>query len=445
MIRRLLLRNFRDVYRTDRWFRRRFTKPGFVVLYALLAAGVLGFNMRLNLASQIFTFLVALLCVGAAANLFFRPRLRLSRTLPPFVTVGEAAYHTVRVENRGGRRAQGLWLADELINELPSYEEYVGRRDPADRDRNRFDRYVGYPRWVWLAKQKLGGTVAPAPVPVLAAGHSVEVRVRVEPRRRGHLRFRGYTVSRADPFGLVNGLRRYTDPGRLLVLPRRYPVPRLELPGTRQHQVGDVTLLTATGDSHEFVSLRDYRPGDSPRDIHWRSWAKIGRPVIKEHRPEYFVRNALVLDTFPALGQEAAFEEAVSVAASFLCTLEDQENLLDLIFIGPRPYRFTAGRGHASTAGLLEVLACVQGRPEEPFASLSEAVVPWAAQFSGCVAVLLGWDAPRRALVRSLRQRNVATCALVIAAADALDVVPGEDADFIHLPPDKVAQKLKEL
>jgi uncharacterized protein (DUF58 family) len=57
-------------------------------------------------------------------------------------------------------------------------------------------------------------------------------------------------------------------------------------------------MASNIGQSEEFVSLREYRRGDPPRHIHWRSWAKAGKPIVKEFEDEFFVRHALVLDTF---------------------------------------------------------------------------------------------------------------------------------------------------
>ena len=52
---------------------------------------------------------------------------------------------------------------------------------------------------------------------------------------------------------------------------------------------------------------------------------------------------------------------AVSVAASFACTVLTQESLLDLLFVGPQSYCFTAGRGLAQADQMLEILAAVRG------------------------------------------------------------------------------------
>ena len=57
-------------------------------------------------------------------------------------------------------------------------------------------------------------------------------------------------------------------------------------------------MASSVGESEEFVSLRDYRRGDPMRHIHWKSWAKTGKPIVKEFQDEFFVRHALILDTF---------------------------------------------------------------------------------------------------------------------------------------------------
>src|SRR5207247_8902647 len=98
------------------------------------------------------------------------------------------------------------------------------------------------------------------------------------------------------------------------------------------------------------------------RHIHWGTGAKAGKPVVKEFEDEFFVRHALVLDTFTEHPHSEVFEEAVSVAASFACAIQTQESLLDLLFVGPQSYCFTAGRVLAHTDQMLEnlpsLLAC---------------------------------------------------------------------------------------
>jgi len=93
---------------------------------------------------------------------------------------------------------------------------------------------------------------------------------------------------------LFRAFARVPLPETVLILPKRYPLPDLALRARATNQRGGVALAAAIGESEEFVSLRDYRPGDPRRHIHWRSWARTGRPIVKEFQDEFFVRHALI-------------------------------------------------------------------------------------------------------------------------------------------------------
>src|SRR5262249_57501569 len=110
----------------------------------------------------------------------------------------------------------------------------------------------------------------------------------LRPVRRGQVRLTGLTIARADALGLVHALKTIRLPQSLLVLPRRYPMAQIQLAGYRKYQPGGVALASSVGDSEEFMALRDYRAGDPMRRIHWRSWAKLGRPAVPEDQDEVF-------------------------------------------------------------------------------------------------------------------------------------------------------------
>src|SRR5205814_5457579 len=135
-------------------------------------------------------------------------------------------------------------------------------------------------------------------VPAVPPKGSAEIRAELVPLKRGYLRLTGMTVSCPDPFGLFRALKKIPAPQSVLILPKRYFLPPIDLPGKMKYQQGGVAMASSVGESEEFVSLRDYRPGDPLRHIHWKSWAKTGKPIVKEFQDEFFVRHALILDTF---------------------------------------------------------------------------------------------------------------------------------------------------
>jgi uncharacterized protein (DUF58 family) len=142
--------------------------------------------------------------------------------------------------------------------------------------------------------------------------------------------------------------------------------------------------------------------------------AKIGKPVVKEYQDEFFVRHALILDTFQKTPYSEIFEEAVSIAASFACSIQTQESLLDLMFVGAQTYCFTSGRGLAHVDKMLEILASVQPCKDRPFSTLPPLVMERASLLSGCICVLLSWDEERKSLIGMLKALGIPVLVLVV-------------------------------
>jgi len=442
-VRRFWYRNFRAVTGLQYRLARRLTPAGQLVAAGVAAAAIVGPNTRITVSYQALTFLAALLLVGIVFALRRPPRLETRRRLPRFATAGEPLSYSVSVRNPGAVPLRDLALLEELGDPRPSFEEFRDTPEPDEAGRNVFDRKVGYPRWAWLTAQNRRATVAEHMLPPLAPGGEATARMELTPLRRGRVTFTATAVSRRDPLGLVRALHRQPAPDSLLVLPRRYPIPAMALPGARRYQPGGIALASSVGDSEEFIALRDYRPGDPLKRIHWRSWARTGRPVVREYQDEFFVRHGLVLDTFAA-SATPAFEEAVSVAASFACTVGTQESLLDLLFVGPQAHCVTAGRGVGHVDRLLEILAAVRPCRDHGFESLTRLVLQREAGLSGAIFVLLGFDDARRELVRRARALGVPTLVLVVTEPGiTLDRASAHDVH--HLVAGRIAEGLAEL
>jgi uncharacterized protein (DUF58 family) len=421
------------------WIGRRLTPAGRLALGALTASALLGFDTTQSMAYQAFTFLLALLLLASVSNLWSRARFDAGRRLPRLATAGEPFPYSAWVRSLDRKASCGLTLIEETSDPRPTLAQFRAVRElPGD---NWLERISGYGRWLKLVAQKRIVAEQKKGLPDLRPGQVCEVPMELVPARRGILRLRALTVARPDALGLFNSLARRDAEQDVLVLPKRYPAPRLDLSGSRRCQPGGVTLASRVGDSQEFMTLRDYRPGDPLRRIHWRSWAKTGKPVVKDYEDEYFVRHALVLDTFAATGQEEVFEEAVSVAASFACSLLTQESLLDLLFVGDKAYRFTAGRGLGGPESLLEVLACAQAS-DRSFSELGASVAARRDLLSGCLCVLLDFDEERRGLLRRLRSLGIPTVAAVVASPSALSDETCLQEGVHRLEPGRISEGL---
>jgi uncharacterized protein (DUF58 family) len=412
---RVLYHCYRLVSGRWHWVQRHFTRPGLAVLGTLMLTSLLAPDTDNNLTYQALPLLLSLLVIAVCLSWLFKTPFSATRLLPRFGTAGCPLHYRVVVKNLSARVQNNLTLLENLADSRPAFATWMAVRRAEQKSLRSF-RFSGHRP---LNQFKVA-VVKDANVPPIPPGQEMEVRVEVRPLRRGVLRFTGVTLARTDPVGLFRALRTVPLPQTVLILPRRYPLPAIALPGTVKYQEGGVALAASVGQSEEYVALRDYRHGDPLRHIHWRSWARVGRPVVKEFQDEFFVRHALVLDTFTDHQESEVFEEAVSVAASFACTLPTQESLLDLLFVGPQSYCFTAGRGVAHVDQMLEILASVHPCSDQPFRALEHLVLGHVEVVSGCICVFLHWDEARRSFVRKLKALGVPVQVLVI-------VQPGQD------------------
>lgn len=433
-------RNFRVYFRMRRWRERRFTPAGMFVLAALAISAVAGLNTRQVLAYQLFGFLLALLVV---ALLFVRPfggRLNVVRLLPRYATVGEEVRYRLRVSHDRDVTVQGLSLLEIHHDPRPDFAQFHQAREPGADGRNRFDRVVGYYRWSWLVRRNEVAQIEEIAVPAIRPGVTLEISQRFTPRFRGTLALRGIMVARRDPLGLCRAGRTLALPGSVLVLPRTYQVPAIDLAGQRHFQPEHRISASASGDGEEISGLREYRPGDALRDIHWKSFARTGTPVVKEYQPEFFTRHALLLDTIGA-PDGMAFEEAVSLAASFVGDVQAGDSLLDLLFVGKQCYCYTMGPGELQAEALVRVLAGVQPCTDETLDALHATVLSRRGELSGCICILLDWDDARRSMTQALRQSGLPLLVLLVSAAARTDVPPWVRV----LEPGKIQQGLAQL
>lgn len=408
--------------------RRRFCPGGYLVFGVMIAIGAFGVDTNFTMAYQAFALLGCLLILSLAWTTVSRAKFSGGRSLPRYGTAGVPMPYRIRLKNLSRRPQRSLLLLESLGDPRPTLAQYLRTPEPGEHKRNWFDRMCGYYRWRWLLLRNLGARWTDLPVPTLLPGAELTLQHELLPHRRGTLRLPQMVVSWPDPFGLCRSLRRIPCPQNVTILPKRYPISPLSLPGKRQYQPRGVSLASIIGESEEFIALRDYRPGDPLRHVYWRATARLNKPVIKEFQDEFFVRHALVLDTFSDRGETEVFEEAVSVAASFACTIPEQDSLLDLLFVGAQAYCFTSGRGVSHTEHLLEVLAAVAPAPERSFSTLHDLVLRHATLVTGCICVFLAWDEPRQKLVAQLRLMDMPLLVLVIAEETAeLDAGPMRD------------------
>jgi uncharacterized protein (DUF58 family) len=123
---------------------------------------------------------------------------------------------------------------------------------------------------------------APAGAFVLPLGRARrEIRYDLSAQRRCVLEVGPLSLVRADPLGLVRTVRQGDDaPMRVLVHPRHHELAAVPPAGGDGRDTSSAATRATEG---SFAGLREHAPGDDVRQIHWRTSARRGRLMVREH------------------------------------------------------------------------------------------------------------------------------------------------------------------
>jgi uncharacterized protein (DUF58 family) len=193
-----------------------------------------------------------------------------------------------------------------------------------------------------------GGDARGAYIPRLPPGVEQLVTWPVTFARRGRHPLPRLRVSTRFPFGLFVKAGVVRLEGDLLVYPALSPVAA----DRRRELAATGASIRRRGRGSDVYNLRDYRAGDEPRLIHWRSSAKTGSLVVRELEADTTQDVRIVL---AGRGADAArVEAALSEAASLVVHLLGTGGAVELS--GPGLY-VPLGRGGGQRRRVLTALA----------------------------------------------------------------------------------------
>ncbi len=275
-----LLRRAQGVWlRIRAWRRIRFTAGGLVFTAGAFAVGFAAVNTGNNLLYLLLGAMLGMIALSGWLSEQTLRRLEIVRRVPRGVTVGRPVRLTYHVTNRKTRLPTlAAYLTEDGLNES-----------------------------AFLARVLAGENVT---------AHSDNTFVK-----RGVFPLGTLTLATSFPFGMFKKERDIHLPGELVIWPRTdLPVRTPTPPGGRNRPMPVATLAGVAGARGEYRGLREYRPGDDPRDIHWRSTARRGQPVVREYDVDAGEAVWICLDTNAPPGDraEAAIETAASLAAQAL-------------------------------------------------------------------------------------------------------------------------------
>ncbi|MDQ3940623.1 MAG: DUF58 domain-containing protein [Actinomycetota bacterium] len=256
--------------------RRRISRRALTIMGA---AGLLFIAASTAQAGWLFVLAAGVLAL-VVASLFTRQNLAsavIERSAPRRISVGDEVRVGLRVSNPGRRSLPLMRLEDDF------------------------------------------GAFEPSVVAVerLRKGATAHIELVKRAHRRGVFDWGQVTLRSGAPFGFATSSRSVTVATQTTVVPRYVDLrsfPILE-PSSSPSDV--LHERARTGAGQEYIGVREYRPGDPRRAVHWRSTARLGRLVVREFAEEVQTRIGLVLaggdvGTPP----DSAFEMLVGAAAS---------------------------------------------------------------------------------------------------------------------------------
>ncbi|WP_435102843.1 DUF58 domain-containing protein [Arhodomonas sp. AD133] len=313
----------------QRWLSLRTALPVLAMVVFLMA-----WNRGIALLYGMFALVVATFMVGYLAPWWNLRGLRVSRSHPATVNAGEALPLRLTL-SRQGRLKRYLIAATDRI---PCAEP---------------------------------GEEAPM-IFVERVGRAVEVAFPVPCDWRGEHRLGPLAVETAFPLG-IHRVRRDVpaSTSSVLVYPAAREIPWFPGLAAAQAAPSGGGRTAVAGGATEFMGVREYRRGDSPRHVHWGLSARRGELMVREFEFVSTAQVCLLLDLDAGAvhgeGRNSSFEHAVTVAAAVARYALAQGHRVQLLGYGEQPVTVPPGHGESQLHRILEALARVQPNGELPY------------------------------------------------------------------------------
>lgn len=160
----------------------------------------------------------------------------------------------------------------------------------------------------------------------LASEQTMHAACRLHSTRRGLFRVGPAVIEASDPFGLVKRFRVDPEVRFVTVLPRTVPLGQGWPLGHRPiHEIP--RRRSPFEDPARFLGVRDYRPGDGLRRIHWRATARTGILQVKLFEPTVLEGVLLAVEmgkaAYPRAAEETGSDPGVELAVTAAASIAD--------------------------------------------------------------------------------------------------------------------------
>ena len=258
-------------------------------------------------------------------------------------------------------------------------------------------------------------------------------KIPLECEARGAHSIGPATMRSGDPFGFFSSRTDATSNLELLVYPRIHSINDLDLPN--QRPLGEqVVARNVVTDPMRISGIRDYRPEDPFKSIHWKATARHSGIQVKIQEPVTTLSMMILLnlDTFHHFWEGLDMftaEQSIEVAASYVDWALGKRYSVGLrangvVASSDQPLRVPVGRGPAQRLVLMSGLARLRAYSTLPFAQSVATEIPRIPL--GCTVVMITpmMSEAIRSLLATMVDRGRRT--VLVPLGEAVDpAIPG--------------------
>ncbi len=246
----------------------------------LLLIGIITINIIWGYPwSGLFSACMSMLFVGWTINRIMRPNLEFAFSLPNSSTAGQPFSVVTHVKNRGRLPAMDLSVAFR--------DTFTGHRAKSRwRNSHRASRSVPCRT---LTPPQSRSLIRPAERTDLHASLSFE--------RRGVHALPDLVVTSMFPFHLFRSTRLYPSETYIAVTPRLLSGDDDTLARALLNSLGGWSRKLLSGDALDYTGSREYEVGMPVRRWDFPSWARLGRPIVREFQSPSIQMVTLIVDT----------------------------------------------------------------------------------------------------------------------------------------------------
>ncbi len=180
------------------------------------------------------------------------------------------------------------------------------------------------------------------------------------------------SIENSFPLGINTFTVLFQDTiGEVIVFPAFVPIYNFAFSADESSILhGDISSLQKGGHD-EFISIREYKEGDSPRHIHWPASAKTGDLMVREYQDSLSSSLVIILDLHESYdigtGKETTLEYAITIASSLSLYALDQGYRVTLFGHGEEKIELLDIVGSENHIQILKSLAYAKGDGDESY------------------------------------------------------------------------------